>query len=294
MLQFLSILSHFGILACLCSGAQAAASGPPDHRRAPIHLSFRWPGEPARKAYERYINRISQFGIVGPSRGAPVTANAKKFEDLDFSKLGSWNNPQQVFAAFSKVRDERFISDPQYSDVKRRESWLFPDDGCFSRATLAIQNLKRWGFPEAKKIFVFGDLSVRTPNHPSGGVGWWVHVAPVVRLGQAVYVFDPSIAPKRPLAIGEWASKINSNPESLTFALCDFDAYAPSSECEKISGLSEGTLGLALSDQAYFLPLERSRIEALGRNPVRELGDYPPWKSDNLIRSALFLREAFP
>ena len=65
-------------------------------------------------------------------------------------------------AVVAQLREARFVFGRDQPEFARRSSWLYPDDGCFARAALAADNLARWSFAPVAKIFVFGDLDVRT------------------------------------------------------------------------------------------------------------------------------------
>lgn len=67
---------------------------------------------------------------------------------------------------FRSLRDARWLTMPGMRDFKRRSSWLYPDDGCFARAALGGQKLESWDYPRPKKLFIFGDLEVKTANSP--------------------------------------------------------------------------------------------------------------------------------
>ncbi len=162
----------------------------------------------------------------------------------------------------------------------RRSSWLYPDDGCFARASLAILNLSKWNVAVPKKVFVFGDLRVETKNSPSGFVTWWYHVAPLVEVNGEKFVLDPAIEPSRPLPLGDWLARQSANPDALEVAVCGSGSYTPYDECFKET---DGEETSALSEQGYYLDAEWERLQRLGRNPVEELGDLPPWlKPTNL------------
>jgi len=156
----------------------------------------------------------------------------------------------------------------------RRSSWLYPDDGCYARAQLINRNLLQWMSTAPKKIFVFGDLNVKTANSPYGEVTWWYHVAPIVQVQGVKFVLDPSVDPIRPLKLEEWLSAMAANPGELEVAVCGSGSYTPLDSCDKEANDKEPE---AERDQAFFLSPEWERVENLGRDPEKELGDDPPW-----------------
>lgn len=187
-----------------------------------------------------------------------------------------WASVEAMNQLFNDIRDVRFIEDEDVTGFLRRISWLYPDDGCFARAGLAVENLKsRWNADFPKKVFVFGDLNVQTPNSPSGEVGWWYHVAPIVEVEGKNYVLDPAINPAGPLLLEDWLATMSTDIETLQVAICGSGSYVPFSQCDVESdGVEEGARG----DQPYYLSAERNRLMQLGRDANRELGDNPPWK----------------
>lgn len=83
----------------------------------------------------------------------------------------------------------------------------YPDSGCYARAHEMGLLLDQRGIISAK-IFLFGDLKVKTKNHPKGEVNWLYHVAPIVRQKiseseSVVMVLDPSLF-NRAVTINEW------------------------------------------------------------------------------------------
>lgn len=258
-----------------------AAAEPP--ARIHLHSAYRDPHESAAHAYLRYTARLKIHARLedqpAPAPlGPSVSEAARPLGQLDFSKVPAF--PQQAVAAvttaFERLRDERFLKDADHSGLMRRSTWLYPDDGCFARAALMVQNLQKWNLPRPAKLFAFGNLVVKTPNAPGGQVSWWYHVVPVIRVGQQIVVFDPAIEPKRPLTAQEWFARMAPNAQEMTASVCDTYAYAPASPCF-VTDPSHPSDEFALSDQMGYLPMEWERVQNLGRDPQKELGDFPPW-----------------
>lgn len=198
---------------------------------------------------------------------------AKNLDKTSFVKVTQWTSYEELESRFKKLRDERFIHDPEKEDLLRRESWMFPDDGCYARASLMNDNLIKWTSEPVSKIFVFGDLMVKTDNSEYGYVGWWFHVAPIVRVDDEKYIIDPAVEPERPLKLVEWLERMGDKSE-MKIAICNPFAYTPESLCVSAP---ESDDDIAMADQLMFLPLERERLISLGRNPDLELGERPPW-----------------
>jgi hypothetical protein len=186
----------------------------------------------------------------------------------------AWDADDVMLDRFKRLRDERWMETTDHPGFLRRSSWLYPDDGCFARAGLAIMNLLKWKFPAPSKIFVFGDLNVKTANSAGGGVSWWYHVAPLVEVKGQKYVLDPAIEPRQPLKLDDWLKTMTANPASLQVAICGSGSYTPDDLCDKIS---DGVESSANGDQPYYLGLEWSRMTELSRDPQKVLGDSPPW-----------------
>jgi len=173
---------------------------------------------------------------------------------------------------FERIRNLRFIEDPDDATFIRRSSWLYPDDGCFARASLAIQNLGLATI-SVPKIYVFGALKVNTANHPRGYVTWWYHVVPIVRLNGEPWILDPAVESQRPMKLTEWLQAVNVDGGNLQIAICQGDTLTPFDVCWS-STKQDGT---ALDLQMDYLRAERGRLNDLGRDVTRELGDFPPW-----------------
>lgn len=210
-----------------------------------------------------------------PSTATPVDeAKAYGPNKSNLPAATAWATESDMTRAFEKFRDYRFLERDSRPGFLRRSSWLYPDDGCFARAALAILNLGKWSYAVPKKVFVFGDLLVNTKNAPGGSVSWWYHVAPLVEVNGDKYVLDPAIEPKNPLRLEDWLARMSQKPEALEVAVCGSGTYTPYDACQQDS---DGIEAAALGDQGYFLDAEWSRLEELKRDPVKELGEQPPW-----------------
>lgn len=224
-------------------------------------------------SYRAYESRARIF--ADRSADAPKSAvdTAKPFGTAKLPAATKWEDESVMLARFKSFRDLRFLND-QTHGMQRRSTWLYPDDGCFARAALAVLNLLKASAPAPSKVFVFGDLNVRSKN-AEGTVTWWYHVAPLVEVAGVKYVLDPAIEPARPLKLEEWLPTMSSTPQNLEVAVCASGTYTPYDSCDRVS---DGVEQEALNDQPEFLDAEWSRLESLHRDPARELGDNPPWK----------------
>ena len=193
--------------------------------------------------------------------------------EVDLNEIPQLNDYVELERAFLYLRDVRFLEDPEFTGLQRRSSWIFPDDGCYARASLAIENLQNHSALRPLKIFAYGNLVAKTSNTFEGTVTWWYHVAPILGAQGNYYVLDPALEPKRPLLLKEWASRLGQS-QYISYNICQPQTYMPYSSCDNPASNEDEN---AASDQLGFLPLERERILELDRNPIEELGEHPPW-----------------
>lgn len=209
------------------------------------------------------------------TESGPVLWEKGDFENAEWSRVPEIK-AVDLLPSFEIVRDEKFFVDSE--SRQRRATWLYPDDGCFVRAAVAANIIEKTVGIKAAKIFAFDNLSVKTVNSPSGEVGWWYHVAAITKTidpltkKETFHVYDPAIQPKKPMEVREWLAAMNS--PNAEIAICASESYDPDSDCA--SGTSSA-LGRAKNEAQWFLPSEWYRLEELGRDPKRELGDNPPW-----------------
>ncbi len=234
--------------------------------------AYRTPGT----SYLGYKTTAAVFSIDGldaPDRITPMQA-AKSGKLTVLPKATEWENEVVMNDRFNQFRDLRFMTVPTRPDFMRRSSWMYPDDGCFARAALAVRNLVQMAVSAPKKVFAFGDLRVKSANAMGGEVTWWYHVAPLVEIAGQKYVLDPAINPAGPLKLEDWLAKMNEDPSSIEVSVCESGAYTPGDDCAKSTdGIESG----AQSDQVWYLEQEWQRLKDLNRNPEEELGEHPPW-----------------
>ena len=199
---------------------------------------------------------------------------AASFAELDFSSATDVGTLEQLTTIFNFIRDSKFIKNQPAPLSERRLSWLFPDDGCYTRAELATDYSELQKLPTGAKLFTFGDLAVKTANHPEGIVRWWYHVVPVYRVGNQAYVVDPAIHPEGPLKVEDWKKALETEESVDKFAVCNTHTVGPEDNCKNPRKYSLESL---LDDQVSFLGQEWDRLEELNRDPKAELGENPPW-----------------
>ncbi len=246
---------------------------------ARLHSQARGKNESYEEALHRYLRRMQNQPDRGEisypgAGGDSVLDSAVPYKKFAASIATAWESTGTARKAFELVRDSRFLRHDGMPDFLRRSSWLYPDDGCYARAAMMGKLLEAADFARPKKVFIFGDLKVKTANSPDGAVGWWYHVAPIVTVGEASYVLDPAIDPLKPLPLDAWVKTMGEDAATVKLAVCSEHSYAPSSVCAQAPAEAEAD---AEKDQRSVLPLEWDRVEKLGRNPREVLGDNPPW-----------------
>ncbi len=214
----------------------------------------------------------------------PVVWAKSSFENA------TWNRVPRMLesdlqASFELVRDDKAFTDERLR--KRRATWLYPDDGCFVRATVADDIIAKLLAPASvptAKIFAFGNLNVRTGNSPAGEVQWWYHVAAISKVttitgttaSDEYYVFDPAMNPKAPMPVKTWLNAMDDS--DIEIAICAGASYDPDSLCENNEvSTRQSSLARAYGEVGQFLASEWERLEDLGRDPNLELGSHPPW-----------------
>lgn len=233
-----------------------------------------------REAGENYIearlrHKVSvQSQVEAQVRSGSAFDSAKSLQRLETSKVPDLGTQEKLTQVFYYFRDTKFISELPAPLTERRLSWLYPDDGCYTRAGLATHFAKGRGFPEPYKLFVFGNLAVESRNHPDGVVHWWYHVVPVYRVASLIYAIDPAIEPRRPLLIEEWKRAVEFEERVDKFSICKPMTFDPDDSCENPRGVGLSSL---IESQKNFLQQEWYRLKEMGRDPESELGEKPPW-----------------
>ncbi|WP_298622712.1 protein-glutamine glutaminase family protein [uncultured Legionella sp.] len=197
---------------------------------------------------------------------------------MDFSLVPVVATYDEMMHLFNVIRDTRFLHTEDNPEFDRRISWLYPDDGCFARAALSIIELEKEQLLKPAKIFVFGNLLLKTPYSLRGYVYWWYHVSIAVNYMGTIYILDPALNHEKPLFVDDWFAQMGSEMD-LRGAVCNSSAYVPFDYCLQDSDISEERV---LKDGATYLELEWERISLLGFEPLYLLGNNPPWIPDSV------------
>lgn len=259
----------------LAEGLKASAARP---NGIPAELFINKAREQTKSLLGHLSNQQGKRAGIGP-----VVWAKSSFDEATWTRVPAMS-AADLQASFEMVREEKFFTDE--ATRKRRATWLYPDDGCFVRATVAdglIASQLQPALPTAK-IFAFGNLQVQTVNSPTGAVEWWYHVAAIAKVTVATssgpqdefFVYDPAISPKAPIPVKTWLSTMGD--PNIEIAICAGGAYDPYSHCEVNDPTArQYALERAYREASQFLPAEWDRLKVLARDPHLELGSNPPW-----------------
>lgn len=199
--------------------------------------------------------------------------------NIDVSLLPEWKTgAAKLEEAFQKIRDVRLYTDRSHTQFKRRATWLYPINGCYTRAAHMARGLERLVRLKPGKVFAFGTwatLRAKTPYAPNGKAWWSFHTAAAYRLGNRAMVLDPAVDPNRILPFEEWVGLIAPDPSKISVSICDGNAYSPSQTC--VGGSNKQDYW-AVDSLEGDLDDEWNSLVNLGLNPTKLLGDFPPWK----------------
>ena len=228
---------------------------------------------PAHRAPgQNYLDKVQELITPTPfSKDLTVYDSQIYFNELPNQKKNDFRNYDEMFRFFKTLRDKQFIA---HKKRQRRSSWMYPQDGCWLRAELMNRNLEEISKKSLHKIFIFGNLNVKTPYSHSGEVSWWYHVALVASLEGEYYILDPSIESLRPLKLQEWVLKQVPTIEQVGLSLCAPNAFNPNSLCEEIY---PEAWEYVLGNQKVYLNMEEDLLVELGYDVDAYLGDHPPW-----------------
>lgn len=244
----------------------------------PLISAARDPEEPwhlaLRRQFDRSIRR-ADTDIAAPV-AITVAAAAKYYRsDLDISTLPEWTMGEETLTqALHHVRDERMYVDDSRPDFLRRALWLYPYNACFVRAAHIAQGMERLGLLRPGKVFVFGDLRLKTPYDKRGRVLWSYHVAAAYRVGNRVVILDAAIDHMKPIPLEVWLAAITDDITKVKVSVCDTFSYSPINPCQ--GGLKRQERSTVNHLKSY-LPDEWRRLQNLNMDPVKLLGTEPPW-----------------
>jgi hypothetical protein len=255
------------LLAILTLQSPFANAGAEEHIPSPA----RGENEDWRQAAFRNLGAQVALTEPGSSRSA-YNAGQPYLGLTDVSDLPEWPGTASELAAnFAIARDERVYGTKKFP---RRATWLYPDDGCYARASHIARSFASASLPRPGRVFLHGDITLYTPYTPSGRMSWWYHVASAYRKGSSVIVLDPSVDATKPLTLAEWVNRLTRDLPSASVSLCDSYAYFPGHRCIGGSPSQERS---AVAHLVSFLNQEWQRAIDLRLDPNRVLGSHPPW-----------------
>lgn len=206
----------------------------------------------------------------------------QKYSELDFSLVRQVASFVEARRIFDLLRDHRGIFDPSRESFMRRTTWLWANDGCFVRSAYMTRLMGEREALPLTQFFVFGGDILAKPEWREGweyGLPWTYHVAPVLRVGSAVYVLDPAVDQNAPLEISDWLSRFVQAPADMEVTVCGPHAFGPNEECWGTHPLDHPE-GMAIERwNTYFFDSEWRNVTNRGFDPFRLLGDFPPWRA---------------
>jgi hypothetical protein len=241
----------------------------------PMISETRSENEDWNEALTRELKKLSALQRASSDSSASVIRSAKPYSpDMNVATLPEWTGSSEaLMRVFLNLRDERHYSDPN-RNFKRRATWLYPRDGCYVRATHSAQSAARSGYVRPGKVFAFGSLRFAS-RFASGGVVYWsYHVAAAYRNGRTTLILDPALNPAGPIDLAKWISKMHQGASGLKLSVCDSYAYGIYHPCTGGGPSQERSFS---THMRKFLPLEWSNVRARGFDPMKVLGDDPPW-----------------
>ena len=249
------------------------------------------------------ITRAKKSRSIDDDNKANIFAESISWVDLTartklLKNANAWLNYKLIYVNYKLIRDLRYFHEENNATFYRRITWLYPDDGCWTRASAVIKDF--FGpinnivnqFTRPSKIFVFGNLCVNTLNHKNGKVTWWYHTAPVIKDSETnqTYVLDPSVDPYQPVRTEDWVRLITSRTGACTgsrstidkFNICNGYGSNPYDFCQNIALVNVTNEMYSMLSQIWFRPLERQRQSELGFDPNKTLGNEPPWNNPTI------------
>ena len=221
---------------------------------------------------------------------ATVFDSMVTMSSASFSNVPTWSDAD-ILSYFDSLRDRRYLVGTQNPGVQRRISWMWPDDGCFTRAEQFVGLAGDAGKTRPYKLFAFGGLRVYTSNAALGVIDWGYHVVPIVKntAGDPI-VLDPAIEPCRPLYWKDWLALMTDNLSDFDLGTAngwgvtvgDSNAYVPSS---MVTGEPSHRAESLNGQQNFYLNEEWRRQAELGRDPNVILGASPIWGGKACITS---------
>jgi hypothetical protein len=203
---------------------------------------------------------------VAPTGSAEeVAIPFQEMAALGVGGLPAWPGTlEQLNQLVQEARNKRLYPNPNPGESLRRAPWYF-SGGCYAKAAHVSALAEKIGFPQAGKVFVFGDwatLRFKSQYMPDGAAWWSYHVVAAYHIESQVYVLDPLVEPEHALTVNDWVRAIAPRPEKISIAFCDRNVYSPSDQC--IGGDSNGAYTGHING---MLQEEYQSLQSLGFDP---------------------------
>jgi hypothetical protein len=186
-----------------------------------------------------------------------TTPRQSKSHQMNLKDFPEWTK-EQLQEGFLLIKNLRYLPCPNIYGNKRRIPWLFIQNGCFARASLAQRILKEFNYPEIKKVFIFGNFKFNTKWTLSGKVTFKDHVAIGVRCESQIFILDPSVYYESPLPINDWIEILisYSKDKNVEFSVCNDITFSHNSNCyEKKSKNEFGIREVVVNNTTISYPL---------------------------------------
>lgn len=208
-----------------------------------------------------FIHRcILALGLVAASFGAFGLSSARAETTSGTIAAARDMTLEEVHKLFRKMAGQ--------SDI----AFNFVEDGCYARAHLMIERMRRLGY-EPVRVWTFASgesLHVKTTKTTKGYVEWNYHVAPAIPAriqGRTVMlVIDPSLF-NRPVTVDEWVNvqkRTSASRPILQVTRIGEAVFNPTTRLRLGSGYwpgvdpPEGVTNAAIATMKRYKAMERS------------------------------------
>jgi hypothetical protein len=217
--------------------------------KQPVKLSYTdsnqledllWPAADEKARYLEWY----RLKIVDPEPDRVLIRSQLELEEFNLADWQKW----KVFKLCAKTVPSYAIAKTIFNYCAAQGCYLGPTqvtpcipfeyviDGCFARAHKMRSIIEtKYGFC-SEKVFSYGNLDVKADKWGGCCVGWWYHVAPLIRVktgrGIYCYVIDPGMF-NEPVLLSTWlAAQGNTTCDTqsgvTSYSIQPSSAYTPS------------------------------------------------------------------
>jgi len=157
-------------------------------------------------------------------------------EKVNFNLIPEWNI-DQINDAFKLIRDFKYLHCSNIEGNLRKIPWLFVENGCFVRASLASELIKENLKLETKKVFIFGKFKFKSNWAKEKIVTFRDHVAIAARVKSEVYIFDPAIKYDSAILLKDWVNILTMDSDDMNYKLCicNLLTFSHNSNCFEVN-----------------------------------------------------------